>query len=79
MVPRSNNVINFSIEGPGRVVATDNGDATSHELFQSKSRKAYNGLCLVIVAAERGSTGSITVKADSKGLKGAAVKLNIAN
>ena len=31
LVPRSNNQLNFSIEGPGKIVATDNGDATSHE------------------------------------------------
>jgi beta-galactosidase len=79
LVPRSNNQLNFSIEGPGRIVATDNGDATSHESFQAKSKKAFNGLCLVIVAAEKGATGSFTVKAESKGLKAAAVKVAIAN
>ncbi len=77
MVPRSNNQLNFIIEGPGRIVVTDNGDATSHELFQSKSRKAYNGLCLVIVAAEKGATGTITVKGESKGLKSIVCKIDI--
>jgi beta-galactosidase len=79
LVPRTSNQLNFSIEGPGRIVATDNGDATSHESFQAKSKKAYNGLCLVIVAAKQGATGSFTVKADSKGLKAAAVKVDISN
>ena len=79
LVPKSNNQLNFSIEGPGKIVATDNGDATSHESFQAKSKKAYNGLCLVIVAAEKGATGSFTVKAESKGLKTASVKIDIAN
>ena len=77
LVPRSSNQLNFTIEGPGKIVATDNGDAASHELFQAKSKKAYNGLCLVIVAAEKGATGSFTVKAESKGLKAAAVKVDI--
>jgi beta-galactosidase len=77
VVPHSNNLLNFSIEGPGRIVATDNGDATSHESFQSKSKKAYNGLCLVIVAAEKGATGVITIKGESKGLKGAICKIDI--
>jgi beta-galactosidase len=79
LVPRSNNQLNFSIEGPGKIVATDNGDATSHESFQAKSKKAYNGLCLVIVAAEKGAKGSFTVKAESKGLKTASVKVDISN
>jgi beta-galactosidase len=77
LVPGSSNQINFRIEGQGRIIATDNGDATSHELFQAKSKKAYNGLCLVIVAAEKEATGSFIVKAESKGLKTAAVKVDI--
>ena len=79
LVPRSGNLVNFTIEGPGKIVAVDNGDATSHDPFQASYRKAYNGLCLVIVKAEKGATGAFTVKAVSKGLKGAAVTVNIAN
>jgi beta-galactosidase len=79
LVPGSSNQLNFSIEGSGKIIATDNGDATSHELFQAKSKKAYNGLCLVIVAAEKGTTGSFTVKAESKGLKAAQLKVDISN
>jgi len=77
MVPRSNNLLEFTIEGPGRIVATDAGDATSHESFQAKSKKAFNGMCLVIVAAEKGSAGSFTVKASTKGLKSGEVKIDI--
>jgi beta-galactosidase len=77
LVPRSNNQLDFSITGPGRIVATDNGDATSHVPFQAKSKQAYNGLCLVIVAADKGATGSITLIAVSKGLKGSSVAINI--
>jgi beta-galactosidase len=77
LVPRSNNVLNFSIEGPGRIVATDNGDAASHESFQATTKKAFNGMCLIIVAAEKGAKGEFTVKAESKGLKSAATKITI--
>ncbi len=77
MVPRSSNLINFSIAGPGKIVAVDNGDATCHDPFQSPSRKAYNGMCLVIVKAEKGANGAITVNTQSKGLKGATVTVNI--
>jgi beta-galactosidase len=79
LVPGSNNTLNFSIDGPGRIIATDNGDATSKESFQAKSKNAYNGMCLVIVAAEKGATGSFTVKSTSKGLNTASVKINIAD
>ena len=79
LVPKSNNQLYFSIEGPGKIVATDNGDATSHESFQAKSKKAYNGMCLIIVAADKGASGSFTVKAESKGLKSSSVKINLVN
>jgi beta-galactosidase len=69
--------VNFSIVGPGKIVAVDNGDATSHDPFQANYRKAYNGMCLVIVKAENGATGTFTVKAASKGLKGSEVVIRI--
>lgn len=77
LVPGTGNLVSFSISGPGKIVAVDNGDATSHDPFQASSRKAYNGLCLVIVKAEKGATGSFVVRADSKGLKGSIVELKI--
>jgi beta-galactosidase len=74
-VPRSNNHIKFSIEGPGEIVATDNGDATSFEPFQAPERNAFNGLALVIVRAKAGEPGTITLKAESDGLKGSAIQI----
>lgn len=75
MVPRSNPVIHFSIEGAGEIVATDNGDATSFVPFQSHDRPAFNGMALVIVKAKKGTKGKITVKAESKGLTTATISL----
>ena len=76
-VPRSKNHIKFEIEGPGEIVATDNGDATSFESFQAPERNAYNGLALVIVRAKAGQTGTITIKASSSDLKPAAIRIKI--
>ena len=67
LVPRSRNQIHFSVEGPGEIVATDNGDATSFESFQLPDRKAFNGLALVIIRAT--APGRITLIAKSDGLK----------
>lgn len=69
LVPRSKNQIKFKIDGPGEIVATDNGDATSFESFQAPERKAYNGLALVIVRAKPGQPGKITLTAETEGLK----------
>lgn len=73
LVPRANHRVRFSITGPGEIVATDNGDATSHESFQAKERAAYNGLCLVVVRSRAGETGKIFLKAEAEGLRGAEV------
>ena len=73
MVPRSHNKVQFTIEGPGEIVAVDNGDATSHASFQAKECKAYNGLCLVTVRAT--GKGKITLRAQSEGLKNSAVTI----
>ena len=77
MVPRAHPDIQFTIVGPGEIVATDNGDATSFESFQSHHKHAYNGLALVIVKANKGKTGSIMVKASSDNLAGASATIAI--
>lgn len=73
--PRANNPIKFSIEGPGEIVAADNGDPTSFESFQAPRRKAFNGLCLVIVRAIPGKPGTIRLKAESESLQSGSASL----
>ncbi|MEI6946488.1 beta-galactosidase GalB [Paraflavisolibacter sp. H34] len=67
-VPNAKNLLRFSLEGPGEIVATDNGDAASLVSFAAPERKAFNGLCLVIVRAKPGPPGTIRLKAASEGL-----------
>ncbi|MEY4385335.1 MAG: hypothetical protein RLY20_618, partial [Verrucomicrobiota bacterium] len=69
LVPRSNNRVHFTVEGPGELIATDNGDATSHEPFQQNHRAAYNGLCLAVVRSKADEAGKIVLRAESEGLK----------
>ena len=75
LVPRSKNQLKFEIEGPGEIVATDNGDPTSFESFQAPDRKAFNGLALVIVRANAGESGKIKLKAKADGLVGDSVTI----
>lgn len=74
--PIAKNSIRFSIDGPGEIVATDNGDPTSFVPFQSPVREAFNGLALVIVRGKTDQAGKITVHAESATLEGAAVTIN---
>ncbi|MFO7621123.1 MAG: hypothetical protein R6W81_07630 [Bacteroidales bacterium] len=58
-------------------LATDNGDQTDMTPFPSTSRKAFNGMALVIVRSGRGEKGTITLTAKSPGLKEAVVKIKL--
>ena len=75
MVPQADNHIQFEIEGPGEIVAADNGDPIDLTSFQSHDRNAFNGLALVIVRAKAGQTGTIVLSAKSPGLKAAKIKI----
>lgn len=76
-VPRADNSIQFVVEGPGEIVATDNGDPTSFEPFPSHTRKAFSGLCLVIVRAKPGAEGTIKVTASADGLKAGTTSVTL--
>jgi beta-galactosidase len=79
MAPRANNQIRFRVTGPGEIIATGNGDATSHASSQSLEPKAFNGLCLAIIRAKPGETGKIVVAAEADGLAGASITLRAAH
>lgn len=75
--PRADDALTFTVSGPGEIVATDNGDPTSFESFQSPQRKAFNGLALVIVRAKKGASGPITVRVESQGLAPAETVIQV--
>ena len=74
-VPRSKPLIKFEIKGPGEIVSTDNGDATSFVPFQSHERAAFNGMALVIVKAKKGATGNFAITASGNELKSSTIEL----
>jgi beta-galactosidase len=75
MVPRSHNQVEFTISGPGEIIAVGNGDPTSHESFQAMERKVFNGLCLAVVRSEKGQPGTIRLAARSEGLHGSEIEI----
>ncbi|KAK4234659.1 glycoside hydrolase superfamily [Achaetomium macrosporum] len=74
-VPRADNAITFSVDGPGTIVSTDNGDPADMTAFPSRTRKAFSGLALAVVRANKGASGQITVSATASGLGTAKVVL----
>ncbi len=67
--PLADNLINFTIEGPASIAAVGNGNAATTEPFQANYRKAFNGLCMLIVKSKKGEKGEIKIEANSKDLK----------
>lgn len=76
--PLADNIVNFKVSGAGKLIAVDNGDATSVESFQADHRKAFNGMCLAIIRSEK-TAGSISLQAKSRGLKSASVQIATKN
>ena len=76
LVPNASNRIEFSIEGPGEIVATDNGNPAGLLEFSSKKREAFNGLALAIVRSQEGLKGTIRVTAKAPGLKESVVEIS---
>lgn len=74
-VPTADNLINFSVDGAGQIVGTDNGDPTDSLSLKKPQRKLFNGKALVVVQSTR-NAGKITVKASSKGLPDQSIIIN---
>lgn len=74
IVPYANHTIHFTNSGPAKIIATDNGDPTDHQSFQSSRRKAFHGKALAIVQA-REIKGEITITAQAKNLQSSTLKL----
>ncbi|MDP4202467.1 MAG: DUF4982 domain-containing protein, partial [Bacteroidota bacterium] len=73
--PTSDNRLNFTVTGNGKFRAVCNGDATSLEMFDKPTMKAFNGK-LVILVQSTTNNGTIELKVSGQGLKDASITLN---
>ncbi len=67
MVPDADNLIHFEIEGEGKIVGVGNGNAISQEPAKGHERRAFSGMCQVIIQST-GKKGNILLRASSLGL-----------
>ena len=67
LVPTAGNEVKFSVDGPGEIIGVGNGNPSSHEPDKAEKRSAFNGLCMVIIQAEK-EQGLIKLTATSPGL-----------
>ncbi|MBN6150579.1 DUF4982 domain-containing protein [Xanthomonas sp. AmX2] len=75
--PTAGDRLRFRLDGPGEIVATDNGDPTDLESFTSRERNAFNGLALAIVRALPGKTGTLTLHVESDTLQPTRTRVQV--
>jgi len=78
LCPSADNLVRFKVEGAGGIAAVDNGNPATVESFQADSRKAFSGMCLLIVRSQRGRPGQIRITATSDGLEQAKTEVTAA-
>jgi beta-galactosidase len=71
-VPIADNLIQFDLQGKGKIIGVGNGDPSSHEpdkyLVGRYQRHLFNGLCQVIIQSSK-DAGSLELRATAEGLK----------
>lgn len=75
-VPTADNMIEFSIVGPARIIGLGNGNPNCHESEKGNKRSLFNGLAQVIIQTEEGA-GEIQLTAIASGLKPATLTIPV--
>jgi beta-galactosidase len=73
-VPQTEGEVTFDVKGAARLIAVDNGNHNSDELFAGNKRLLYQGTALGILRAAR-QPGEVTIKASVPGLRSITQKI----
>jgi beta-galactosidase len=65
--PYASNDVTFTVSGPGVVAAVDNGDRSSHEVYNMSKKNAFNGRVVALIKASAAGA-PIEVTATAPGL-----------
>jgi beta-galactosidase len=72
--PKADNLVKFEIDGPGTIAGVGNGNPVSLESYQTDSRKAWQGRCLVIIRSGS-DPGKIKIRASAEGFPSAEISI----
>lgn len=75
-VPTAQDIIEFSINGPAKIIGLGNGNPNSHEPEKGNKRSLFNGLAQVIIQAKEGA-GEVYLTAAATGLKPATLTIPV--
>jgi beta-galactosidase len=74
-VPSANDTLTFAVSGAGTLVAVDNANNTSHEMFNGPTRQVFNSRCAAWLRANA-PAGKITLTATAPGLAPGSVTVD---
>lgn len=75
-VPTVKGELSFEVSGPSRLIAVDNGNHSSDDLFDGNKKVLHNGFAMAIIRAEK-TGGIVTLKITSPGLKPTELTLQV--
>lgn len=74
-VPTATGEVTFEVEGAGSLLAVDNGDHLSNDLYRGVSvKRLYKGFAMAILRSDR-EAGEVTLKVSVPGLKGVTYRV----
>lgn len=68
-VPDATEEVTFNINGAARLIAVDNGDHLSDDLFAGNKKVLHNGFAMAILRSEQ-TAGTVKLKVTAPGLRG---------
>ena len=68
VVPTAEGTVSFEVKGAARLIAVDNGDHSSNDLFDGKQKDLYEGFAMAILRANQ-TAGKVEVTVRCDGLK----------
>lgn len=74
VVPATEGEVTFNLSGEAKLIAVDNGDHYTDELFTGNQKKLHKGFVMAILRSNR-TSGDVKINASLKGLKSAEQKM----
>ena len=69
VVPTIDGKVTFNVEGPARIIAVDNGNHSSNDLFDGNQKDLYEGFAMAILRSSKDEAGKVKITASCDGLK----------
>ncbi|MEN4100931.1 MAG: glycoside hydrolase family 2 TIM barrel-domain containing protein, partial [Anaerolineaceae bacterium] len=76
VVPNADPLLQFSLSGPGEIIAVGSGNPTTTEPYVGSQRKAFRGRALVVVKAS-GQAGTINLAAAADGMPMTSAQIQV--